>query len=167
LDKEYAIVGCHLPTATGCHTCSLPEHHNIEDYYLLHGQSQFQLQDRLAHARITHPNDALAQDVDITQLTNQPTTEEEFEVDKGGKALPATAPGSSIAPNHTVGTAQPSCRKKIKASFGWCQTHNEEFIVAPCDLIIMCQTFYGVEGVASIVMSQTSTMFLFHLLDPP
>jgi hypothetical protein len=167
LDKECAIIGCRLPMATGRRTCSLPEHHNIEDYYLLRGQSRFQLQDHLARARITHPNDALAQDVDITQLTDQPTTEEEFEVDEGGKALPATAPGSSVAPDHTVGTAQPPRRKKIKASFGRRRTHNEELIVAPCGLIIAHQTFYGAEGVASVVVSQTSTTFLFHLLDPP
>ena len=160
MDKECAIVGCHLLTATGRRTCSLPEHHNIEDYYLLRRQSQFQLQDRLAHARVTHPNDALAQDVDITQLTDQPTAEEEFEVDEAGKALPATT-GTSVTPDHTVGTAQPPCHKKIKASFGHRRTHNEELIVAPCGLIIARQTFYGAEGVASVVVSQASTTFLF------
>ena len=163
LDKECAIVRCHLLTTTGHCTCSLPEHCNIKDYYLFCGQSWFQLQDCLVCAQIAHPNDALAQDVDITQLTDQPTTEEEFEVDEGGRGLLATA-DSSIAPNHTIGTAQPPRQhNKIKTSFRQHWICNEELIVAPCGLIIVCQIFYGAEGVASVAVSQTSTVFLFQV----
>jgi hypothetical protein len=31
--------------------------------------------------------------------------------------------------------------------------HNEQVIVAPCGMIIARETFYGAEGVASVIMS--------------
>ena len=44
--------------------------------------------------------------------------------------------------------------QKIRAQFGRKRTHNEEVIVAPCGVIIARETFFGAEGVASVVVGE-------------
>ena len=43
-------------------------------------------------------------------------------------------------------------RKWLWVQFGCRQTHNEELMVAPCEMILAQQMFYGAKGVKSIVV---------------
>jgi len=52
--------------------------------------------------------------------------------------------------NHTTDGSK---EKKIRAQFGRKRTHNEQIIVAPCGMIMARETFYGAEGVATVVVS--------------
>jgi hypothetical protein len=47
--------------------------------------------------------------------------------------------------------------KKIRAQFGRKRSHNEQIIVCPCGIILARETFFGAEGVASVVVSSTPT----------
>jgi len=42
--------------------------------------------------------------------------------------------------------------KQLWAQFGCRRMHNEELIVAPCGIILAQQTFYGAEGINSVVV---------------
>jgi hypothetical protein len=144
---DCAIVRCSKVAVAGHRTCVTSTHRNVEKCYQLHGQSHFQLQDHLTRAKISHPNDAFARDIDnIAELADEPNVDEDFHLDEQGGAYPAiTADNTHAVP-----------RKKIKARFGRQRTHNKQLIVAPCGLIIACQTFFGAEGVASVVICAQS-----------
>ena len=43
-------------------------------------------------------------------------------------------------------------QKQLWAQFGCWRMHNEELMVAPCGIILAQQTFYGAEGVGSVVV---------------
>ena len=52
-----------------------------------------------------------------------------------------------------IDSSQESTKKKqIWAQFGQRRTHNEQIIVMPCGIIIAQETFYGAEGVGSVVV---------------
>ena len=52
-----------------------------------------------------------------------------------------------------VGDSQVSKKEHIHAQFGCKQTHKEQIIVTPCGMIITWETFFGTEGVGSVVVS--------------
>jgi len=112
-----------------------------------HGQSRFQLQERLAWARVTHPPDSFGgavnpnSNVDTASLSEDADEEEEFTITENGAALPVNIQ-IQAAPGLT----------KLKAQFGRKRTHNEQVIVAPCGMIIARETFYGAEAVSSVVV---------------
>jgi hypothetical protein len=105
-----------------------PAHQHVEKTYELRGQSRFQLQERLACARVAHPNDAVGQDVEIAML-HAPEAEEEYELnDAGTLALPVLDSGG-LTPVVDIGTtggltSQPT-KRRLKAMFGRRRTHNE------------------------------------------
>lgn len=154
-DGRCSIIACDLPVVRGHHTCSTPAHQHVEKTYELCGKSRFQLQEHLARARVAHPNDAVGQDVEIAML-HALEAEEEYELnDTGTLALPVLDSGGSM-PVVDIGTTggltgQPT-KRRLKAMFGRQRTHNEQLIVAPCSMIIAHQTFFGAEGVASVVV---------------
>ncbi|KAG1731000.1 hypothetical protein EDB19DRAFT_1831826 [Suillus lakei] len=144
-----SIIGCNLPVVPGHRTCSMPDHKHVEGTYELRGQSRFQLQDCLARARVAHPNDAISQDVEISTL-HPPDAEEEYELNEMGTLALPVVDGGDPTPSVNVGHGQPT-RRRLKAMFGRQRTHNEQLMVAPCGMIIACQTFFRAEGVASVV----------------
>lgn len=127
-NNQCTIISCNLPVVCGQLTCATLEHCQVKDTHGLCGQSRFQIQEHLTHARATIAIN--------TPLTDDPLDEEEYEFNENTRwVLPATVQ---------------STRKKFKAVFGcWC-THNEQLIVAPCGMIIARRTFFGAEGVASV-----------------
>lgn len=140
-----AIVGCSQPVVPNTKTCQHKEHQAIEKIHNEHGQSRFQLQERLARARVSHPNDALGEDVsNISELADVDEELEEFEL-QSGHATPSHV-------HHTIGTNTKGA-KRIRAQFGQKRTHNEQIIVAPCGMILARETFYGAEAVSSVVVS--------------
>jgi hypothetical protein len=121
-----AIIGCNDPIVQGSLVCGDPEHQEVERIHRERGQARFQLKERLQRARVAHPNDVIADLVDADNV------DDEFEI-----------PGGHLTTN----------RKKLRAQFGRKRTHNEQIIVAPCGMIIARETFYGAEGIASVVVS--------------
>ena len=97
------------------------------------GQARFQLKERLQRARVAHPNDAVAEETTGSADGVIDDEVEDFEV------------GNS---------QQPEKKERIRAQFGRKRTHNEQIIVAPCGMIIARETFYGAEGVGSVIVSQ-------------
>ena len=90
----------------------------------------------------------IAKECDLAELVDVDASEE-FEVTEQQEVV--------------QGGSHPQQCKKICAQFGCKWTHNEQIIVAPCGMIIAWETFYGAEGVASVVVCGHSlfTMNLF------
>jgi hypothetical protein len=135
-----AIVGCDNLVITGSLACANPRHQGVERTHHERNQARFQLQERLQRARVAHPNVADAEDGDPSELVDE-DLEEEFEA------------GDAQGTESTSRQTQPQQSKKIRAQFGRRRTHNEQVIVAPCGIIMARETFYGAEGVASVVVS--------------
>ena len=131
-----AIIHCTNPVAENSLACSDASHQEVERIRHERGQARFQLKERLLRARVAHPNDAVAEELSLPELFDDEEGEEEFEV--------ATPEGSNT-------NLQP--KKKLRAQFGRKRTHNEQIIVCPCGIIIARETFYGAEGVATVVVS--------------
>ncbi|KAF8074791.1 hypothetical protein FPV67DRAFT_1408151 [Lyophyllum atratum] len=138
-----AIVGCSRMVQTGSLACPELEHQQIEALHRERGQAQFQLRERLQRARVAHPNDSIATEISTQDI--EPVEEEVFEVDKQGAVRPVEEMGTNAR-----GVRVPQ-KRKIRAQFGRKRTHNEQIIVAPCGMIIARETFYGAEGVGSVI----------------
>ena len=124
LSRVCAIVSCCLAANSGRKTCGLSEHSAVEDVHINRGQARFQLQERLRRAQLAHPKDALpTENTNISDLIDDPSMEEEFEVNAQGNPISTT-----LSP--TIG------KKALRAQFGRKRTHNEQLIVAPCGIIV-------------------------------
>ena len=114
-------------------TCSDPSHQEVERIHRERGQARFQLKEHLQQARVAHPNDAVAEE-----------NSSEADVD-------------DEAEDFEIGDSQKTEKKeRIRAQFGRKRTHNEQIIVTPCGMIIAHETFYGAEGIGSVIVSQRS-----------
>lgn len=152
--KLCSIVGCEQPVIRGQPTCNKSEHQHIEDIHRLHGQSHFQLQERLKHACISHPQSTNALDANVTEFLDRP--KEVFKVDQDGNMHPTTMITHTEGPRTGLGgKGGDSTRKKryLCAQFGCCRTFCQEIMVAPCGMIGYHTTYYGAEGVASVAVS--------------
>ncbi|KAG1902956.1 uncharacterized protein F5891DRAFT_948423, partial [Suillus fuscotomentosus] len=129
-DGTCSIIGCNLPVVPGHCTCSMPDHKNVEGTYELHGQSRFQLQERLACARVAHSNNTISQDVEISML-HLPDAEEEYELNETGTLALPVVDGGDLTPAVNIGHGQST------------RTHNEQLMVAPCGMIIACRLSLG------------------------
>jgi hypothetical protein len=98
---------------------------------------------------VAHPNDAIPEDhtvPDLVEVTDDDDCEEEFEIIQEPIIQ---QPSADTA--HVQGPTKHT--KKVRAQFGRRRTHNEQIIVTPCGMIIARETFYGAEGVATVVVS--------------
>ena len=102
----------------------------VEQIHQERGQGRFQLQDHLQCACVAHPNDAVGEEGNPTDADVET---EEFEVG---------------------GSQESNPKEWIRAQFGRWQTHNEQIIVTPCGMIIAWETFYGAEGIGSVIVSR-------------
>ena len=128
-----SVVGCNVPTAPDSRMCIDPEHQEAEKLYQDWQQAHFQLKERLQRARVAHPSDAIVQDVGVVDLIDADDEEEDLEItgqDSAAKNPP----------------------KRIRVRLGRKRTHNEQIIVAPCGMIIARETFYGAEGIGSVIV---------------
>ncbi|KAF8799392.1 hypothetical protein BYT27DRAFT_7227884 [Phlegmacium glaucopus] len=130
-----SIVGCSASTAADSRMCSHPDHQKAERLHR-DWQAHFQLKERLQRARVAHPSDAVAQDVSVADLIDADDDEEDLEISGHDKE------GDSAAQNPP---------KRIHVQLGHKRTHNEQIIVAPCGIIIAQETFYGAEGIGSVI----------------
>jgi hypothetical protein len=141
-----AIVGCEQPVLEGRLTCADNKHQAVEHLHREHGQAQFQFKEHLQRACVAHPTNSNT--VDLTVINEHDGGEEEEFVVEGGSAQP-------------VGASQVK-EGKLRAQFGRRRTHNEQIIVAPCGMIIACETFYGAEAVTSVIVSIYHIISLEH-----
>lgn len=154
-DTICSIVGCSDPVLHGRLTCGKAEHQEVERIHRERGQARFQLQERLQCAHVAHPENASADERDLSELVDMDESEEEFEVEMQHNS------------KEPVGTSsRPIPCKKICAQFGRKRTHNEQIIVAPCGIIIARETFYGAEGVASVVVRHISFLLVVRIDSP-
>jgi hypothetical protein len=100
------------------------------------------LKERLRRAQVAHPNDSVAEEVEMSTIVDD-EAELDFNIDGEGRILPEddTPAGSSKTPT-----------KRLRAQFGRARTHTEQIIVAPCGMILARETFYGAEAVSSVVV---------------
>jgi hypothetical protein len=123
------------------------------------GQARFVLKERLSRQRVSHPEDAVAQDIAVDELVDADDVIEEFTVESTGRVVSGPdqldVEGNIVPDNaeHCEG-AKPS--KKVRAQFGRKRSHNEQIFVAPCGDIIARETFFGAEAVSSVVVSDAS-----------
>jgi hypothetical protein len=130
-DQNYicSIKTCARAVEPGHLVCDNADHMVVEITYKLRGQAFFQLKDRLARARIAHPNNSAGSEQPLIEL--EEAEEEEFAVREPG----------------------PTTGRRLKAQFGRKRTHNEQLIVAPCGIITARETFYGAEAQSSVSVS--------------
>ena len=95
----------------------------------------------MKRARIAHPNDALAQEGTHTDSA-----------------------GESDSDGEKKNSAQDNSKPRMKARFSRRRTHNEQIIVAPCGVILSRATFFGAEGVGSVIVRPFFSLSQRHLL---
>ena len=127
-----AIVGCNMPTAPKSRTCLNLDHQATEKTHHERGQARFQLKERMKRARVAHPNDALALAEDEIQTDGESDSDREN--------------------NSARDSDNSNLKPKIKARFSRRRTHNEQVVVAPCGVILSRATFFGAEGVGSVIV---------------
>jgi hypothetical protein len=109
-------------------------------------QAQFQLKERLRQAQSAHQADALAHKTDAQTIVDE-DVEHVFTLNDQGQVLPAE--------NESVEPRLPE--RRLKAWLRRSRTHNEQIIMAPCGIILACETFYGAEAVSTIAVSNVIT----------
>ncbi|KIM40257.1 hypothetical protein M413DRAFT_413786 [Hebeloma cylindrosporum] len=95
MNSVCAVKKCTGIILEGKRTCGDPIHQEIERIHCVRGQARFQLQERLKRARVAHPNDAVAENVDLTTLADD-DDEQAFELDECNRVLPELSPSSQI-----------------------------------------------------------------------
>ncbi|KAF8802114.1 hypothetical protein BYT27DRAFT_7226507 [Phlegmacium glaucopus] len=123
-----AVVGCESPIVADSRMCSEPAHQEVGWVHQERGQASFQLKERLQRALVAHPNNVIAEDG--TDLADVEDEVEDFEISGSERSIR---------------------EQQIQAQLGRRCTHNEQIIVAPCGMIIAQETFYGAEGVGSVI----------------
>jgi hypothetical protein len=73
---------------------------------------------------------------------------------------PAEHPGSIGIDDSTPceATESGTGNHKFKVLFGGLCTHNEQILVCPCGVIILCATFYNAEAVSNILVCDAETL---------
>jgi CxC6 like cysteine cluster associated with KDZ transposases len=80
-DKICSIVDCSDPVLHGQLACRKAEHQEVECIHRECGQARFQLQECLQFACVAHPENASAEEHDLSELVDMDESEEEFEVE--------------------------------------------------------------------------------------
>lgn len=135
-------------------TCENKTHGAIESLYKLRGQSRFQLQKQLQHARVAHPNDGIAEERSPEEVADEEGIDEEFIVNHDGDVGHVATGVLPMVAANTTNFPQLQVKKRVKANFGRKRTHNEQVLVAPCGVILARETFYGAEAISSCVVSK-------------
>jgi hypothetical protein len=167
LNTKCAIVGCDADVVEGTMTCPDIIHQEVEHVKKAHGEGRFQLKNQLAWQRIAHPNDSVADDVNLTELEDVDAAEEGFSLDDNGQIVPDLGyillennemEDASNTSQDTVEGARAEAgseipeKRKLRAQFGRKRTHNEQIMVAPCGMILSRATFFGAEAVSTVIV---------------
>ena len=140
LNTVCSIVDCSNQVVPGRKACALAGHQRVEELHNARGQSRFQLKECQERSHTAHPNDSLGEVVmSISEILED--EEQVFEATREGPV--------PVTPNSTARSSNP----QICAQFGRWRTHNEQLFVAPCGMIIACETFYHTEALYSVIVS--------------
>jgi hypothetical protein len=160
LSNMCAIKNCGEAVLEGKRTCADLSHQEVERIYILRGESRVQLQEKLKRQRVSHPNNGIAEDVDIGILIDD-AEEEDFEINSPDHFIHAIEEGISDRRGASpVPTNATSPKKRISARFGRKRTHNEQILVAPCGMILARETFFGTEAIATCAVSVLTYLVL-------
>jgi hypothetical protein len=102
----------------------------------------------------------------LDDLVDDAPLEEDYilNVDADGRVQATVTPNSgtttsadeAVATTHESSSSSSSSSsatgRKLRARFGRRRTHNEQLVVAPCGMILARETFYGAEGVGSVIV---------------
>jgi hypothetical protein len=91
---------------------------------------------------------------DITELVKDGNMEDIFEFNRTGQLIPTNSDSALT----------PTGKKTLRAQFGRKYTHNEQLFVAPCGMIMARETFYHAEAIYSVIVSPSSSEFVFYFL---
>ena len=184
LEQQCAIIECTLPRDEGFRTCSAPAHRRLDDILRLENTAMFQLKNRLdrlntlqSHkaifstvltvtenqadeaSRVVHPLDTTCEEPDSAVNYNQSMdSNTEFPVTIGAEDTNIRSDAVECDAKSSEGN------KKIRALLGRRRTHNEEFAVASCGMILGRATFFGSEAVNGVLVS-TSKYPMFNHTD--
>ena len=128
------VVKCRKPVESGYLTCPEPNHRAIDTRRQMGNKAFFQLRDRLARQKVTHPDDAFnaqAQDDVVDELHLQA---EEHDPACDGK--------------------DEDGKRRIRARFGRRRSHSEQILVRPCGIIVARATFFGSETTPQTVVGR-------------
>jgi hypothetical protein len=105
------------------------------------GQARFQLKERYERAHLAHPDDSVGNEVTSINEVVEDDEEQSFEPSNDGRPIPVIANSEAAAR-----------KPRIRAQFGRRRTHNEQLFVAPCGMIIACETFFHAEALYSVIV---------------
>ena len=131
LDNQCAVVDCTQPAASGHRTCNDPEHRNLEIVRAETNSAMFQLRKRLAKSRGTVTQDSHDNPDNDIDLADEVMIEVDDEPNE-------------CASKPTTGN------RKLRAYFGRRKTHNEQFMMRPCGVIISRCTFFASEAISGV-----------------
>ena len=155
-NAECVVDSCGRSVRDGKHTCDNPVHQEVEHINCEHGQSRFQLQERMKQLQVAHPNDGAAEERNLYEVVDE-EDDELFEDDEQGNVTATEGPASE-------NTAMP--KKRVRARFGRRHTHNEQILVAPCGMILAHETFYGAEAIGTCAVRSADSVevsiIIFH-----
>ncbi len=112
----------------------------------MRGQAQFQLKECLLRAAVAHPKDSLPQisaddnhgsDAEEDKDQEYDVHEEEFHIPSQSQSQPQS---------------QAHPKKRVRAMFGRARTHNKQFLISSCGIIIAREMFYDAESIPSVVI---------------
>lgn len=124
----------------GHRTCNDPQHRSLEIVCAETNSAMFQLCKRLAKSHRTVVQDTLETNPDL-----DPDMADEIMVEVDEEPDDCTS-------------KSPTGNRKLRAFFGRRKTHNEQFMMRPCGVIISRCTFFASEAISGVyVCSQPHT----------
>jgi hypothetical protein len=130
----------------------------MENAYIMTGTSFFTLQTHLKRAQVSHSTNSLAKHMTGEILEVDGGGDKEFLVPEG---MTKKDGGTLDKENDGLLNADPAAHehlltlkllKQMKAQFGQACTHNEQFIVAPCGVILARRTMFFAEALFKVAV---------------
>lgn len=142
-EEKCAVVGCSKAACIGHQTCDEPNHRSLEIVRNKTNSAMFQLRRRLEKSRATirSPEDK--------QSSDNILDDDEIVIEVDGD-LEETCSGKPESGN-----------QKIRAYFGRRKTHNEQFMMRPCGVILSRCTFFGSEAISGVYVSAQFVSIVF------
>ncbi|KAI0355731.1 hypothetical protein OH77DRAFT_1479572 [Trametes cingulata] len=172
LTSNCVIEGCTMPIEPGYKTCSDPQHRNVENWHNLHGKAMFNLRRHLLRSQpgdssepagglVSGPMDNVSEDLDVgveyvvapsEQGHGQCTVAPTPQPDRHSQTHASPPPSQGAAASSITCPDKPSTTSRtMRAMFGRRRTHNEQFIIRPCGIIVKRATFYGSETTPQVL----------------
>ena len=153
---ECAICNCSARHEEGFRTCNLPKHQQFEETYFEHGKAIFQLRERLKKAAGAQSSgqrpDNEEEESGKVETEPEPPYEAQAGYYRGIKNVDVDMADAETEKQECTGKPE-SGNRKFKASFSRRRTHNEQFIMRPCGIILSRATLYGSESISAVSVS--------------